>query len=261
MPIDAALAFRLEQIDALNSADYIFTLQQLESTTQATVQALEGATALLMGAAYPINRLAMAEFGPPQDAVLQRFETLCQQVGVKPYVSYCPLGESGWLELLAKRGYRVQAVMNVYVQRLEGGTPQAWPSELQVVSNPSFEQWYEASHAAWQLQGLPEQKRFAEVAWRRPQALNLVGYWQGQPAAVAAMRGRNDIAMLNGTATAPPFRGRGIQKALLQQRLHLARQQGYALATVMALPGSVSGRNLERQGFRLAYQRLSFGLG
>lgn len=52
-------------------------------------------------------------------------------------------------------------------------------------------------------------------------------------------------------------RGRGIQAALLRERLRRAWEGGCEYAAISATPGSTSARNIERQGFRLAYTRLS----
>jgi GNAT superfamily N-acetyltransferase len=51
------------------------------------------------------------------------------------------------------------------------------------------------------------------------------------------------------------FRRRGVQSALLAARLAWAVEQGCDLAVSFARPGSISHRNIERNGFRVAYTR------
>ena len=63
------------------------------------------------------------------------------------------------------------------------------------------------------------------------------------------------IAALFGTATLPEFRRRGVQSALIAQRLHEAALAGCEYAVVSTNPGSGSQRNMERRGFRLAYTK------
>jgi hypothetical protein len=46
-----------------------------------------------------------------------------------------------------------------------------------------------------------------------------------------------------------------VQTALLSARLAWAREQGCDLAVSIAQPGSISHRNIERFGFRVAYTR------
>ena len=63
------------------------------------------------------------------------------------------------------------------------------------------------------------------------------------------------IAAFFGTATLPEYRGRGVQTALIAQRLHEAALAGCEYAVVSTMPGSGSQRNMERRGFRVAYTK------
>ena len=63
------------------------------------------------------------------------------------------------------------------------------------------------------------------------------------------------IAAFFGTATLPEYRGRGVQTALIAQRLHEAALAGCEYAVVSTNPGSGSQRNMERRGFRVAYTK------
>jgi GNAT superfamily N-acetyltransferase len=51
------------------------------------------------------------------------------------------------------------------------------------------------------------------------------------------------------------FRGAGLQGALIRERLRAAVEEGCDLATASTLPGSVSQRNYERNGFQVAYTK------
>ncbi len=57
--------------------------------------------------------------------------------------------------------------------------------------------------------------------------------------------------------TLPGYREQGIQSALIQRRMVDARDAGCRYASIVCGPGSTSGRNAERQGFQVAYTRLS----
>jgi len=59
-----------------------------------------------------------------------------------------------------------------------------------------------------------------------------------------------------GAAVLPEFRGRGIQIALLQERLRRTQQAGCDLAVTLTMPGTTSQRNAERAGFRTAYTKV-----
>jgi GNAT superfamily N-acetyltransferase len=68
------------------------------------------------------------------------------------------------------------------------------------------------------------------------------------------------VALFAGAATVPEMRRRGLQTALLAERLRYARLQGCDLAMMVAETGSNSQRNAERQGFRIAYTRFKWRL-
>jgi ribosomal protein S18 acetylase RimI-like enzyme len=71
----------------------------------------------------------------------------------------------------------------------------------------------------------------------------------------ASMRITDGIAQLTGAATAPAFRRRGVQSALLSARLSDAHAAGADIAVVTTSPGSRSQQNVQRKGFQLLYTR------
>jgi GNAT superfamily N-acetyltransferase len=83
---------------------------------------------------------------------------------------------------------------------------------------------------------------------------------EGQPIATGAMFIHDGVALLAGASTIPEWRRRGAQLALLESRLSYAAEKGCDLAMMCASPGSASQRNAERQGFRIAYTRVKWGL-
>jgi GNAT superfamily N-acetyltransferase len=68
------------------------------------------------------------------------------------------------------------------------------------------------------------------------------------------------VALFGGSATIPELRRRGLQAALLQERLRYAFDHGCDLAMMVAEAGSNSQRNAERKGFKIAYTRIKWRL-
>jgi GNAT superfamily N-acetyltransferase len=68
------------------------------------------------------------------------------------------------------------------------------------------------------------------------------------------------VALFGGSATVPELRHRGLQTALLHERMRYAVERGCDLAMMVAQPGSDSQRNAERKGFRIAYTRTKWRL-
>ena len=63
------------------------------------------------------------------------------------------------------------------------------------------------------------------------------------------------IVALFGAGTLKPYRGRGLQTAILQRRLEVAAQAGCEYAVIVTQGGTTSMRNAERLGFTLAYSK------
>jgi len=60
-----------------------------------------------------------------------------------------------------------------------------------------------------------------------------------------------------GAGTLTEFRGRGLQTALLQNRMRAAAEGGSEYAVVVTQGGTTSQRNCERLGFRVAYSKVT----
>ncbi len=106
----------------------------------------------------------------------------------------------------------------------------------------------------------------AADAWRRfnPLLVRVRGYHQliasldGRDVAVAASYTRRRVVWLGGGAVLPEARGRGIQRALIVERIRRGVEAGAHRAFATADLGSVSGANLEALGLRHIWTRASY---
>src|SRR6202035_5610135 len=87
-------------------------------------------------------------------------------------------------------------------------------------------------------------------------ALSLLARIDGKAAGGATLTVRDGIAGLHGGSTLPEFRGRGVQCALILERLAEAHRRGSKVAVTVTLPDGSSRRNMERFGFAPAYMRV-----
>jgi GNAT superfamily N-acetyltransferase len=78
----------------------------------------------------------------------------------------------------------------------------------------------------------------------------------GVPAAGALLHINDGVATLTGAATAPSFRGRGCQRALLRTRINEAARVECELVVSRCTVGSESQRNLERAGLQTRYTKV-----
>jgi GNAT superfamily N-acetyltransferase len=76
-----------------------------------------------------------------------------------------------------------------------------------------------------------------------------------EPAGIAVLFIKNGIATLAAAATLPAYRRKGIQQALIKERLYEAMNQNTALAAGQAAVGSISQNNMEMAGFKVAYTK------
>jgi GNAT superfamily N-acetyltransferase len=85
--------------------------------------------------------------------------------------------------------------------------------------------------------------------------VNLLASLDGEPVGAAALDLAGDLAGLYFGAVIPSARRQGIQRALMEYRLQIARDRGCRVATVGTLPGVATERNARRCGFGPCYTR------
>jgi hypothetical protein len=151
------------------------------------------------------------------------------------------------------------------------GSPAAAPAEasadtggIEAVTTPAaMEDYLDAYVAGW---GFPEKDHAQFKANVRPW-LGQPGWSlylarvDGRPAAAATLYLHNGVGYLADATTAPPFRGRGLQTALLRRRVSDAARAGADLVFSGAEPFSASHRNMERIGLRLQFMRAKWTAG
>jgi GNAT superfamily N-acetyltransferase len=82
----------------------------------------------------------------------------------------------------------------------------------------------------------------------------------GEAGAAGVLSIHEGVALFGGSATVPELRRRGLQAALLDERMRYAFEHGCDVAMMVSEAGSNSQRNAERKGFRVAYTRLKWRL-
>jgi GNAT superfamily N-acetyltransferase len=100
--------------------------------------------------------------------------------------------------------------------------------------------------AAWQT--------FARYGYAAPGFDCFVAEVDQTPAAFGVLHIQGTTALIDGAATVPDFRGRGIHKALLAARIEYARAQGCTHAFSRTGAGSLSQHNMQKLGFREVYR-------
>lgn len=76
---------------------------------------------------------------------------------------------------------------------------------------------------------------------------------KGEPAGVGVLFVKNGVGTLAASATVPELRNKGVQTALIKKRIEKAIELNYTLIVGQAAYGSVSQKNMERAGLKIAY--------
>lgn len=212
----------------------------------------------------PMNKVVGLGFdGLPDEAVLGEVERALAARGSDARVELSNLADPEIAAVLSGRGYRLLEFENV-LGRPVGIDP---PVETDVQVRPADDL------AAWVAvlvdgfghpdgEGLAAHEEFpadilerAERDMEKAGATAYVALYDGVVAGGGSMRIADGIAQLAGAATAPAYRRRGVQAALLAARLREAADAGCDIAVVTTAPGSRSQRNVQRRGFQLLYTR------
>jgi GNAT superfamily N-acetyltransferase len=231
---------------------------------------LAGGVASFAEPGSPWNKVAGLGFaGRPSEDELAEVERAFAGRGADVQVELSNLADPAVGELLTGRGYRLASYENVLGQPVGGdrlaARPVAPPGvEVRRSGDEEFETWLEVvidAVAHPDTEGLPwlddfprdiienAERDIAATGGRRYLALV-----DGVPAGGGSLNIVNGIGQFS-AGTAPAFRRRGVQSALLAARLADAAEAGCELAAVTVQPGSRSQRNVQRRGFDLLYTR------
>jgi len=252
--------------DALAGVEFARAWARIHSHTGEVTIPVAGGHASFAGVDSPVTQaFGLGLNGPVTEAEMERMEEFYRAYGAAVNIETCPLADPSLLKLLNESGYRPVEYSNVFVRELTGDDPKKWPdpeSDVRVYHpGPDAAEAY-AQVVAKSFLGdaeiTPEMLDVFTTCFHAAGAFWFMAEVDGVVAGGGMMSSHQGVATLGGAGTIPEFRNRGVQKALILARLALAAESDCELAMVATLPGSVSQRNVERQGFRVVYTRTKF---
>ncbi len=260
---DLEMARRLELTEARSNIEFIEERARLSPASQAGWIEVGGTSAMYDGVDSPCTQtfgLGMAE--PVTEAHLDRIESFYAGFGAPVFHEVSPLAGVEALQLLSRRGYRPVELTSVMFRSLTGIGAVGNGIAVRVVGVDEYEAWARTSAEGWS-----ELAEYADLIYdlalvtaSRRGALSFLAEIDGQAVATGGLSIVNEVALLTGASTIPSARRQGAQRALLKRRLEVAVESGCRLAMMCAAPGSISQRNAEREGFRIAYTRIKWEL-
>jgi GNAT superfamily N-acetyltransferase len=258
---DLTLARRLEAADAavgLNSAE-IFA--KLHPESGAMAEAIAGGYAVFVGVGSPLTQaLGVGLQGPVTPREADHLEEFFLSRGAQPLIELCPLADPSLLGILSRRRYFLRDFSNMMVRKLRVAEPPLSSdarTSVQLCTLEEADLW-----ARTVARGLgevfaqtPEHVEALRSLVHRPTAKCVLAWYAGRPAGGGALSVEDGVAAIYGASTLPPMRRLGIQTAVISALISYAFEAKCDLAYTLTRPGSTSQRNLERQGFRVAYTR------
>lgn len=269
---DSKLAARIDRAEARMCAGFAEAMHAKDPTSKAIVLPVAGGQAIFAAPRSPLNKVIGLCIGQTlDDSELERVEEEWKERNEPVRVEISALAVPEAVVMLSERGYRLHGFENesgkLIGRPTVGGTIFADGITVSKVSGEEEEKaWIDVVVTAFcHMDGsgsvaddIPP-RQILEDIFRDfaviPRLCRYLARLHGKPVGAASMRIDEGLAQISGAGTLPEARGRGVQKALLQQRLNDAVAAGCDLAVVTTAPGSRSQENVMRRGFELLYTR------
>ena len=260
---DLALARRLERAEGLANARCVEARARVSPEVGASWIEVAGALAMFDGPASPITQtFGLGLFEDVTAADLTRIESFFSTRGAPAHHEVSPVAGAPIVTLLTERGYEPFEFTSVMYRPIAERPLVASNSSLRVrtVGEAEAGLWSRIAAEGWsETPGLGDYLLTIGPVFAVTSNAHLyLAELDGQPIAAATLHLHEGIAIMAGACTIPSARGRGAQLALLERRLDDAGADGCDIAMMGAAPGSISQRNAERHGFRIAYTRLKW---
>jgi len=274
---DLALAQRLERAEGDACLQFAAAHRRLMPECGADWMECAGAQVVFDGVDSPATQtfgLGLNEELNPD--ALDTIESFFRGHGSPVRHEVSPFAGVPALDLLCRRNYRPIETASVLYQPISRAAASNMPSIQSSPANPQpgeirvraiapdeAQLWAAINHRGWTSEN-PELSdfllAFSSIAAGRDHTISFLAELDGVPGAAASLSIYEGVAVFSGAATVPEMRRRGLQSALLSERLRYGLEIGCDLAMMVTLPGSDSQRNAERNGFQIAYTRMKWQL-
>ncbi len=262
---DLELSKRLEAAEGFACEQFAAARVRLFPACDSAWMHCAGATVVFDGIDSPITQsFGLGVQAELTEAALDEIEQFFFERGSAAVHEVSPMGGPATLDMLCARGYRPIEVSNVLYRDVEEpGFEKPGNVEVRLVGAKEAALWSDVSARGWTHEH-PEFEPFVRqmgaLCVARENCPCFLAEVDGNPGAAGVLCLHEGVALFGGSATVPELRRKGLQGALLAERMRYAVEHGYDLAMMVAEAGSNSQRNAERKGFRVTYTRLKWRL-
>ena len=262
---DCELAKRLESAEGHACAQFARAHGRLFPDSGAESIRHAGAYVVFDGIDSPVTQSfglgILGELSPASLDVIERF-FFERRAHADHEVS--PLAGVGVLRLLCEREYEPVEISSVLYRPVERvAVTERGKIRVRIAGPPDEELWADINTRAWTHEH-PELRDFirqtATISLAREHTTCFLAEIDDRAGAAGTLCLHEGVALFAGAATVPELRRQGLQRALFEERLRYAFDQGCDLAMVVTEAGGDSQRNAERAGFRIAYTRTKWRL-
>jgi GNAT superfamily N-acetyltransferase len=257
------LALKLETAESLNQVEFVRTHNRLIEGSEARYQKIGSGYAIFGGIDSPLTQIfAMGLDGEVNVEQVVELEEFYKQQTAPVNVEVCHLTELSLSRLFIERGYQISEYSNVLLRRLgeEGNFTFSPANNVRRVKADEIDMVGAViSEGFLETKEIPEMfKEIFKVCFAQTNCSMFAAFREDIPVGGGSIFLMDDVALMGGASTLPAYRNQGIQTDLLKIRLAFAQSQGCKYAMVTTVPGSVSQKNVERQGFQVVYSRTKF---
>ena len=220
--------------------------------------------------AWANQAMAVGLDGSVSEREVDRMVTFYESRGVEPRLELTPFADETLVNALARRRFELRGFENVLAREiteaadLRSSHPFGWPEGLEILTvDPTDEEsvrtFVELSTSGFRPPDQPIDPSLVELTSKiagHPRCTSFIARVHGAPAGAASMEIDGEAAALFGTSVLPEFQRRGIQLALMLERLELGRGAGARVCTIGSKPGIPTERNARRLGFFIAYSKV-----
>jgi GNAT superfamily N-acetyltransferase len=262
--VDKAFARRLEACEEMPQVLYARAFQESRPQVGAEEQEICGGHMVFAGLGSPIGRATGLGLDRPlTENDLDQVEHFYREKGAPAQLDLCPLHEPEVFEMCRKRGYSIAELNNVLYRRLDASLNSPDPPVGCTIRRGRTEE-ARALGAIVENAFFPDgpPQAFQDLLtplYRMEGAITFAAEVDGKTVACGAglVISEHGVFAICGAGTAAEFRRRGLQTALLHGRLSAAARAGCEYAVVVTQGGTISQRNCERLGFRMAYSKVT----
>jgi len=263
--VDLELSRRLESAEGHAASQYAATRQRLFPESGAEWLHSSGAFVVFDGIESPVTQtFGLGIFEEIRAEGLDEIEKFFHDRRAPVFHEVSPFAGVNSLDLLCRRHYSPIEISSVLYQQVV--MPKAQPRgniNVRTVGTDEVQLWTDIGARGWSHEH-PELKEFlleaGTISSARIDSPCFLAEVDGKPGAAGLLFIHDGVALFGGAATVPELRRRGLQTALLHERMRFAADHGCDLAMMVAEVGSNSQRNAERKGFRIAYTRTKWKL-